>query len=179
MIIGSTEAEQDAVLQVARQMCVAARTAPKARGWDHIFTCIITGEELGRLADEMDRLALKLGMDIFTRDANNVRSSHAVVLIGVADLTRWLGGACAYCGYKDCEACAQQSGVCVYDPIDLGIALGSAVALAADMRVDNRIMYTVGKAALSLGYLGVGARLAMGIPLAVSGKSPFFDRDGK
>jgi uncharacterized ferredoxin-like protein len=59
--------------------------------------------------------------------------------------------------------------------MDLGIALGSAVALVSDNRVDNRIMFTIGKAAAALGFLGE-YNLIMGIPLSVSGKSPFFDR---
>jgi len=36
-------------------------------------------------------------------------------------------------------------------------------------------MFTIGKAAASLGLLGE-YRLIMGIPLSVSGKSPYFDR---
>jgi uncharacterized ferredoxin-like protein len=48
--------------------------------------------------------------------------------------------------------------------------------MVSDNRVDNRIMFTIGKAATSLGLLG-DYRLIMGIPLSVSGKSPFFDRD--
>jgi len=50
--------------------------------------------------------------------------------------------------------------------------------MATDYRVDNRIMFTIGKAASSLGLLG-DHKLIMGIPLSVSGKSPFFDRNRK
>ena len=59
--------------------------------------------------------------------------------------------------------------------IDLGIAVGSAVSVAADMRIDNRVMFSVGKAAQSMKLLGECTRI-MGIPLSVSGKSPMFDR---
>jgi uncharacterized ferredoxin-like protein len=59
--------------------------------------------------------------------------------------------------------------------MDLGIALGSAVALVADNRVDNRIMFTIGQAAAKLGLLGEH-KMIMGIPLSASGKSVFFDR---
>jgi len=59
--------------------------------------------------------------------------------------------------------------------IDMGIALGSACAVAADARVDNRIMFSAGKAAMEMGYAD-GDVLWNGIPLSVSGKSPFFDR---
>ena len=52
-------------------------------------------------------------------------------------------------------------------------------AAAADARVDNRVMFSVGRAARSLGLLGASATLVLGIPLSVSGKSPFFDRKPK
>ena len=60
--------------------------------------------------------------------------------------------------------------------VDLGIAIGSAVSVAADLRVDNRVMYSVGKAALNIGILGEDVKIAYGIPLSISGKNPFFDR---
>jgi len=44
------------------------------------------------------------------------------------------------------------------------------------MRVDNRIMYSVGKAVLELGLLPSKVRLVYGVPLAARGKNPFFDR---
>ena len=47
--------------------------------------------------------------------------------------------------------------------------------IPADLRIDNRIMFTAGKAAASLGLLG-DKKLIFGIPLSVSGKSPYFDR---
>jgi uncharacterized ferredoxin-like protein len=59
--------------------------------------------------------------------------------------------------------------------VDVGIALGSAVSVAADHRVDTRIMFTIGKAALTLGFLD-GVYQAYGLPLSATGKSPFFDR---
>ena len=67
-------------------------------------------------------------------------------------------------------------GTCSFNAGDLGIAVGSAVSRAADLRIDNRIMYSAGKAALELGFLGSEVAIAYGIPLSVSGKSPFFDR---
>jgi uncharacterized ferredoxin-like protein len=60
--------------------------------------------------------------------------------------------------------------------VDLGIAIGSAVSVAADHRVDNRVMYTVGKAAIDAKLLGPDVVIAFGIPLSVSSKNPFFDR---
>jgi uncharacterized ferredoxin-like protein len=67
-------------------------------------------------------------------------------------------------------------GICAFNSGDLGIALGSAVSRAADLRIDNRILFTAGKAAVELGMFGDDIRIAYGIPLSVSGKNPFFDR---
>ena len=58
--------------------------------------------------------------------------------------------------------------------IDLGIALGSAVKIASDLNVDNRIMRTVGAAAMRRGILD--ANEVQGIPISVKGKNIFFDR---
>ncbi len=45
MIVDSNQAEKEAVLNVAKLMITAARTAPKAGGIDNITAAIITGEE--------------------------------------------------------------------------------------------------------------------------------------
>ena len=58
--------------------------------------------------------------------------------------------------------------------IDLGIALGSAVKVASELNVDNRIMYSIGRAAMKMGLLK--ADEIQGIPLSVKGKNIFFDR---
>ena len=71
------------------------------------------------------------------------------------------------------------NGLCAWDAADVGIAIGSSAAVAADARVDNRVMFSVGRAARSLGLLGASVTLVLGIPLSVSGKSPFFDRKPK
>ncbi len=64
---------------------------------------------------------------------------------------------------------------CAIKMADLGIALGSAAKTASLHNVDNRIMYTAGTAALSLGWME-GCTVAYGIPLSASGKNIYFDR---
>jgi uncharacterized ferredoxin-like protein len=59
--------------------------------------------------------------------------------------------------------------------IDLGIALGSAVSIAADDRIDNRIMYSIGKAVAEMNY-AEDSVVWHGIPISLSGKNIFFDR---
>jgi len=176
MIENAPAAENTAIMNVARSMCAAARTAPKTKGVDHIKTCIITGEEKDALADEMERLSEVLNYGFFIRDAKCIRSSEAVVMVGTTFDTRKLQEGCAYCNFENCTDCTDKNGICVYDPMDLGIALGSAVSIAADARIDNRIMFSAGKAALSLGYIDSDVKIAMAVPLSATGKSPFFDR---
>ena len=79
------------------------------------------------------------------------------------------------CGFKNCAA-KPENVPCVFNVNDLGIAIGSAVSVAADHRVDNRVMYTVGQAALELGLLGKDVKIALAIPLTAMSKNPFFDR---
>jgi uncharacterized ferredoxin-like protein len=55
-------------------------------------------------------------------------------------------------------------------------AFGSAVKLAGELNIDNRIMYSVGAAAKKLNLLD--SDLIIGIPLSVTGKNPYFDRPG-
>jgi uncharacterized ferredoxin-like protein len=172
----SKAAEEAAILNVARQMCAAARTAPKACGVDHLSTCIVTDADKDKLADEMERIAEKFDRPFFIRDAGNVRASVAVVLIGCILTQRGLNEACALCKQKNCAENEQANGVCVFDPMDLGIALGSAVSIAADNRLDNRIMFTAGQAAVALKIFPEEIKVVMGIPLSATKKSPYFDR---
>lgn len=174
MRINSQAAERDAVLALAKAICAAARTAPKACGMDCIETAILTEGDKDQVAAEMRRIGSEHGAPVFVRDADNVDKSAAIVLVGAKHLARGLK-ICGKCGYETCAECTAKGGMCMFSTCDLGIALGSAVALAANNRVDNRIMYTIGTAAETLGLLG-DYKLIMGIPLSVTGKSPFFDR---
>jgi len=175
MFINSQKAEEQAILNLAYAICAAARTAPKACGIDHMDTAILTGDDKKKVADEMRRLGETLPAPFFIRDAGNVDASGAIVLVGVKYEPRGLNKICGICGFADCAACIGAGATCVFTGVDLGIALGSAVALAADSRIDNRIMFTIGKAAVSLGLMSE-YKMIMGIPLSASGKSPFFDR---
>ncbi|MEM0328977.1 MAG: DUF2148 domain-containing protein [Nitrososphaerota archaeon] len=175
---------KDQVIQAAGLMCVSARTAPKTRGLDDLEILVISDEgDLRRLADEMERMGSELGLAFFQRDAENVRQSDAVLLIGVkSSKPKELN--CGGCGYPTCEEfrkARRMSGKpyygpsCVFQLIDLGIAAGSAVKTASLLNIDNRIMYSVGAAALRAGFLRE-SDIALGIPLSAYGKSIYFDR---
>ena len=179
MIYNEKDVELQAALNAATQMCAAARTAPKACGIDHLHTMILTGGDLAALADELERMGNEQGRGFYIRDAGNLRASLALVLVGTTESQRGLGECCGYCHFRDCGECAEGDGTCVFDAMDLGIALGSAAALAADLRVDTRMLFTAGKAALSMKLFDESVKIVIGIPISISGKSPFFDRTRK
>ncbi len=153
----------------------AARTAPKACGIDVLEFAVVDGAEKTRLVEQMRRIGDESGRGFFLRDALNVENSDVVVLLGAHHETRGLN--CGLCGYESCAAKISEASdtPCTFVVNDLGIAVGSAAATAADHRVDNRIMWSAGKAATELGYLS-DCRLVFAIPLSASGKSIYFDR---
>jgi uncharacterized ferredoxin-like protein len=175
MRIDGKTLETEGIMDTARAMCVAARTAPKAHGTDNLFVAVVTGEEKEKLVAEMRRIGEAPSSAFFARDAHNVHSAEAVVLIGTRVKTLGVPS-CGFCGFKDCKDNEAHDGICAFNTGDLGIAVGSAVSVAADRRVDSRVMFSVGRAALNLHSLGDEVRIAFGIPLSVTGKSPFFDR---
>ena len=170
-------------------MALAARTAPKGRGADSVFVRIVSGVELEDLADAVRKAAKREEDGFFERDADNIGASEACLLIGVRGCEP-VGVDCGGCGYPDCETmrrAADSRGTtttpygspnCVIKMMDLGIAIGSAVKTASLLNLDNRVMYTVGVGGLALGWLP-GCTAACGIPVAASGKNPFFDRQGR
>lgn len=177
MIYESSCLEEKSVLSTAARMCVAARTAPKAHGRDTLHTLVLTGEDKERLAGKMEEIGARLMGDKmhtwYGRDADNVRAAQAVVLIGAERRPRGVPN-CGCCGFKDCGDCAAHGGRCAMIHMDLGIAVSSAVAVAAADMVDNRIMFSVGRSAGEMDYDENVEWL--GIPLSVSGKNIFFDR---
>jgi len=188
-VIKATEAEDRAVLKVAEEMMAAVRTAPKTRGVDDIESVIVFGPELEELAREMERKWGEKGEGIrsaFRRDAETLRRASAAVLVGIKDWgpkkpERPID--CGGCGYPTCAEFLKASRLdgedyggpnCIWQLVDLGIALGSAVKTASLANIDNRIMYTLGVAARKLGM--IKGEVVLGIPLAVTGKNIFFDR---
>jgi len=169
--------EKESVLQVAHFMCLSARTAPKARGRDNIFTAIIdSDEEKEDIAKKMEEIA-KLEPEranVMLRDAQSLRKSICVVLVGTRiDV---LGLNCGFCGYRSCIELQATGGRCAYVTGDLGIAIGSAVSTASLYHVDNRVMYSIGYAVLRMGILPEDVKIVYGIPLSATGKNIYFDR---
>ncbi|MBR0598405.1 ferredoxin domain-containing protein [Sinanaerobacter chloroacetimidivorans] len=178
MIYNNEDAEKRAIMQVADLMLAAARTAPKGCGIDNLVTMIVDGEEKDKLADAMRKIAKDTSTDFFARDAGNVDASPAVVLVGTYNRPLGLDN-CSLCGFANCVETKKAGANCAFNVNDLGIALGSAVSTAAAHKIDNRIMFSVGKAALKLNYLPEDVSVVFGIPLSTTSKSIFFDRDSK
>lgn len=175
MISRSNEIEERTVNHVAELMCAAARTAPKARGIDNLVVMIAKAGIKDQLVDEMRRIAKTNGVQFFERDANCLEKAPLVILLG--QKVKPLGVApCGYCGFTNCQENAKNAGLCAISIGDLGIAIGTAVSIAADHRIDNRVMFSVGKAAMSLDLFEEDVKIAYGIPLSATGKNPFFDR---
>ena len=179
MIYQSKELEERAVLQIAANMCAAARTAPKAHGKDTLCTMVLTGEEKELLAKTMEEKGTELmGEKMWTwygRDAKNVRDANAVVLLGVRRQTRNVPH-CGYCGFADCTACKEAGASCAFAYVDLGIAASSAAAVAAAAFADCRIMFSIGNTVPLLPFAEQDV-IWLGIPVSISGKNIFFDRN--
>jgi len=175
-IITEQMARRLSVNQVAEQMMTAARTAPKAKGKDNLEIIMVTEDDLQSLSQKMKEIAVRENVAFFNRDAENILNAEAVVFIGTKIQSMGLSF-CGLCGFKNCaEKNQHPNHPCVFNTNDLGIAVGSAVSIAMDNRVDNRVMYTVGMAALELNYFSQEVKIAFGIPLSATSKNPFFDR---
>jgi len=175
MILNERDERHEHVLNVVRQMMTAARTAPKGKGIDIIEVAAVTGDDIIRVSEELKKAFEENGFKFFLRDAENILSAEAIVLIGTKEQAQGLN--CGHCGYNCCTD--RKEGVpCAINSIDVGIAIGSACAAAADNRVDTRVMFSAGLAAQRLGILE-GCRQVMAIPVSASSKNPFFDRKRK
>jgi uncharacterized ferredoxin-like protein len=187
-ITRNAEIEMRAIVEAANLIAASARTAPKGRGVDNVATAVVTGMEKDELAGAVERhLERKRNpMPFFKRDAEALRKSPAVILIGVKGTMPKKPENPLNCGACGNETCAdfikaeKRKGedfvgpICIFEAVDLGIALGSAVKMASDLNMDNRLMYTIGVAAKDLELLD--ADVIVGIPISLTGKNMYFDR---
>lgn len=167
-------------------MAASARTAPKAGGKDFLEIVVVTQEEeLKKIAAAMKDYAPKSTNEAFwNRDASNIENSQALLLVGLGKPVT-AGYDCGACGYPTCAEFAKQRQLqdkemgytgphCVMRMMDIGVALSSAAKTASLLNVDCRVQQRVGAAARALGLIEAG--VVMGIPLSISGKSIYFDR---
>lgn len=187
-ILENIEAEKQAVVDAAHLIMASIRTAPKGRGVDRVVSAIVIGKEKNDLADQMEKRMIKKANPIsaFKKDAECIRKSPLVVLVGVKGTVPKKPENpinCGACGHRTCAEfirAEKKKGedftgpICIFEAVDLGIALGSAVKTASILNVDNRLMYTVGAAAKDLQLLD--GDVIIGVPLSVTGKNIYFDR---
>ena len=174
MILNERDSRHDQVLQIAQQMMIAARTAPKGKGVDIIEVAMVTESNIRILSDTMKQMYEENGFKFFLRDAENILNAECIVLIGTREHPQGLN--CGHCGFDACDA--REEGVpCAINSVDVGIAIGSACSVAADHRVDTRVMFSagLGLAAQQLDWLD-GCKQVYAIPVSASSKNPFFDR---
>lgn len=182
---------------VAELMAISARTAPKTSGEDYLDIKVLEGDDVVKLGEAMadygkkrksilpqnkkvnTRYSAEYLERAFARDGENAKASEAVLLLGLrkspsANLN------CGGCGVERCIDRRDKKGAefngaqCGFRLLDLGIALGSAVKTASILNCDNRIMYTVGVVAKSIGLMD--ADWVIGIPLSATGNNIFTDR---
>lgn len=169
MILNERDSRHDEVLQIAQQMMVAARTAPKGKGVDIIEIAMVTESNIRILSDTMKQMYEENGLKFFLRDADNILDAECIILIGTREQPQGLD--CGHCGYETCAS--RKEGVpCAINSIDVGIAIGSACSVAADHRVDTRVMFSAGLAAQQLDWLD-GCRQVYAIPVSASSKTHF------
>ena len=164
MIYNERNIRKEIVLEAAKQIMMAARTAPKGKGVDIIEIITLSHDSLPTLSENMRSEGKKRGMMFFLRDADNIGTRRHP-----------LGLNCAYCGAKTCGE-NPESNPCAINSIDVGIAIGSACSKAADLRIDTRVMFSAGTTAQSMNLLP-GCNQIIALALSVSSKNPFFDRN--
>ncbi len=177
---------KDVAEMAIKLMAASARTAPKAGGKDFLEIVVITkDEDLKKIAGAMKEYAPKSTNEAYwLRDASNIENSQALLLVGLSKPVT-AGYDCGGCGYPTCAEFEKNRQMqkkemgytgphCVMRMIDIGVALSSAAKTASMLNVDNRVQQRVGAAARALGL--IKAEVILGIPVSITGKSIYFDR---
>ncbi len=172
MVYDERDIRKAQALDIAQKMLVAARTAPKGKGVDVVECAVVDGDDLEALACTMEAIGEERGHQFFLRDANCVRQSLCVALVGTREKAQ--GAQLRPLRFRHLRrAHARRS--CEVNSADVGIA-PAPPCRAPRLGVDTRIMFSAGLAAQQLGLLGEGVGQVYAIPVSISSKSPFFDR---
>ena len=100
MVYNERETRHEHVIECAKQMMTAARTAPKAKGVDIIEVTMVTDDDIVALSNALHQIGEKMERGGLMRDADNILSAEAVILIGSREEAMGLN--CAYCGAATC-----------------------------------------------------------------------------
>ena len=175
MIKFSKDIVFEGVINIGKIMSVAAKTAPKSKGIDNIISALVTDSDIDRIREQMKTYGENKNIPFFVRDFKCTNDVSAILLIGVKKNPLGLTD-CGYCGFSNCKECVSAGANCFFNIVDLGIAVSSAVYSASILKVDTRIMYSIGRAARDLKILPEEYNIVLGIPLSATSKNPFFDR---
>jgi len=173
MITEERASRHERVVELAKHLLTAVRTAPKGKGADVLESAIIDGDDICRLSEKMLEIHRETSRPVFLRDGKNILSAEAVLIIGTRIAP--LGLDCGHCGFGTCAG-KPAAVPCFFNSADVGIAVGSAASIAADLRLDTRVMYSAGLAAQRMNILGENVRNCLAIAISASSKNPFFDR---
>jgi len=151
-----------------------AITAPKAGGKDDVLVEYIKDKkQIMSILKQMVEISQRSGFGFYKRDSITCENIDTIILVCAKQYYHNYN--CGYCGYDTCELCKRSGAYCALTITDCGIALGSLVKLASVLGIDNRIMLSLGKAAIELGIVK-DVFTAFGVPLYIGSKSIFFDR---
>ncbi|MGC8501548.1 DUF2148 domain-containing protein [Desulfurella sp.] len=151
-----------------------AISAPKAGGKDDVLVVNIPDkEQIKRILEKMVEISNQTNFGFYKRDSITCENVEQIIFVGAKDYYHNYN--CGYCGFETCDLCKKNGAFCALTITDCGIALGSLVKLASILGIDNRIMLSLGKAAIETGVIK-GAVVVYGVPLYVGSKSIFFDR---
>lgn len=188
-------------LVAARLIVNAALTAPQGGGVPQLEAEIVYGqEEQEALAREMEKMAYErehnLLQRLFLTESVMARQADAIIFIGNYragdDPFDVNCGGCSgqpSCGFlyerkkltahmidsTDRRTHRYVNGpLCIVRVTDIGFGIGSALQMANRLMVDARPFFTMGVAAMRLGYCRNSA-VVVGIPVATLSKNPFVD----
>jgi uncharacterized ferredoxin-like protein len=175
-MLNETDFLEETIIEAAKHIALAMRTAPKGRGRNTLEVKIAIKDDIEILAQKMEKIGASSNQHFFVRDAENLRKSTAVILVATEIEPLGIKN-CGLCGKSTCDNKRHFQDVpCAFNTVDLGIALGSAVSKAADNRIDNRIMFSAGMAAKEAGFFDEKYKAIIAISLSAHSKNIYFDR---
>lgn len=151
-----------------------AISAPKAGGKDDVLVASVSDKnQIQQILKKMIEISKRTEFGFYKRDALTCQSIEHIIFVGAK--IYYHNYNCGFCGFDTCDKCKQNGAYCALTITDCGIALGSLVKLASILGIDNRIMLSLGKAAIEIGIVK-NVFSAYGVPLYVGPKNIFFDR---
>jgi len=175
--------KKNAIETAVALMAVSARTAPKSKAKDNIEIIYFDGNDLNKAIKLMGSKkfrneTVKHKEFFIDSDGQVLKEAEGVLAIGVK-AKKALNLNCGKCGCKNCaeftKAVSEGKDVnCAFKIMDLGFATCSAARTAAELNIDNRVMYDIGEAIKKL-YMK-DCDIVLGIALSAKGHNIFFDR---